>query len=229
MNIEQRIQEKVGVKADGNIGPVTMAAIGKTLGCEPNIRAVQAALGVRVDGIMGVVTKRTLAEKLGVDMATIPPLWPKQAEVRAGSSIFGGWGKAEQNLVSLEPAYQLYFDGKPVKTIRVHKLIAPYVTLIFKEILAAYGSDKIHKLGFDQFGGCYNNRSTRSGRSKSMHAWGIAFDWAPDKNTMQMKGNEASLARKECEKFWEIWESYGAISLGRERNYDWMHVQFARL
>ena len=25
------------------------------------------------------------------------------------------------------------------------------------------------------------------------------------------------------------WEEEGALSLGRVRNYDWMHVQFARL
>jgi hypothetical protein len=62
-----------------------------------------------------------------------------------------------------------------------------------------------------------------------MHAWGIALDFAPATNAYSMRAPEASLSRPECEAWWEIWERHGAVSLGRKRNYDWMHLQFARL
>jgi hypothetical protein len=63
----------------------------------------------------------------------------------------------------------------------------------------------------------------------SMHAWGIALDFAAEKNTYSMKKPQASLSKPECEMWWKIWEKHGAVSLGRELGYDWMHLQFARL
>ncbi|WP_300804485.1 M15 family metallopeptidase, partial [uncultured Akkermansia sp.] len=67
------------------------------------------------------------------------------------------------------------------------------------------------------------------GKSKSMHAWGIALDFDPVRNSYSCKAPHAGLSRPECEEWWRIWEAHGAVSLGRERNYDWMHLQFARL
>ena len=37
------------------------------------------------------------------------------------------------------------------------------------------------------------------------------------------------LAQPDGETFWKLWEDEGWVSLGRARNYDWMHVQAARL
>jgi len=45
----------------------------------------------------------------------------------------------------------------------------------------------------------------------------------------QMWAMRDTLSSPECETWWQIWESHGAISLGRQRDYDWMHLQFARL
>lgn len=229
MTIEQLIQCKAGATPDGNIGAGTLAAIGAALGCGPHIRDIQAALGVRVDGIMGAVTKRALAERLGVDMAAVVPMWPTQAEVRRGDSMFGAATKVEGKLVPVVPPYPVYYDGKPVKSIRCHQAVAPYLRRILEDVLAAYGEEKIHELGLDRYGGCYNDRSVRGGSALSMHAFGIAFDWAPESNALKQDRKTATLARRECETWWKIWEKYGATSLGRARDYDWMHVQFARL
>lgn len=191
------------------------------------IKAVQKKLGVTVDGIAGKNTWAAIAKALGVITPTTSNM-PTQAVVRSGVSIFGKPGD-ESNLVNIKPAYQLYYCGKPVKTIRVHKLIADRVEAALKEILAHYGIEKIKKLGLDQYSGSYNYRKSTGGSSLSMHAWGIALDFAAEKNTYAMKKPQASLSHPDCEMWWKIWEKHGAVSLGRELNIDWMHLQWAKL
>ena len=191
------------------------------------IKAVQKKLGVTVDGIAGKNTWAAIAKALGVSTASTTTL-PTQAQVRKNTSIFGKAGD-ESNLVNIKPAYQLYYCGKAVKTIRVHKLIADRVEAALKEILAHYGHARIKELGLDQYSGSYNYRKTSTGAAMSMHAWGIALDFAAEKNTYAMKKPQASLSKPECEMWWKIWEKHGAVSLGREKNYDWMHLQFAKL
>jgi hypothetical protein len=193
------------------------------------IKLVQKKVGVTVDGIAGQKTWAAIAEALGVNTNTkAVAKFPTQAVVRSGVSIFGKPGD-ESNLVNIKPAYQLYYCGKAVKTIRVHKVIAPNVEAALKEILAHYGLDEIKRLGLDQYSGSYNYRKSTGASSLSMHAWGIALDFAAEKNTYTMKKPQASLSHPDCNKWWEIWEKHGAVSLGRECNYDWMHLQFARL
>lgn len=192
------------------------------------IKLVQKKLGVTVDGIAGKNTWAAIAKALGVVTTTTKTNWPTQAIVRSGLSIFGQPGD-ESNLVNVKPAYQLYYCGKPVKTIRVHKLIANNVEQALKEVLEHYGIEKIKKLGLDQYSGSYNYRKSTGASSLSMHAWGIALDFAAEKNTYAMKKPQASLSHPDCEAWWKIWEKHGAVSLGRELNMDWMHLQWARL
>lgn len=192
------------------------------------IKAIQRKIGVTADGIIGKNTVAALAKALGVSTAAKSSSWPTQAQVRAGTSVFGKAG-CESNLVNIVPPYPLYYCGKQVKTIRVHKLIAEPVKNALADILAYYGLERIKKLGLDQYSGSYNYRKSTASSAMSMHAWGIALDFAAEKNTYSMKKPQASLSKPECEQFWKIWESYGAVSLGRELNYDWMHLQFAKL
>jgi hypothetical protein len=189
------------------------------------IKRIQREVGVSDDGIIGPQTLDALERALGISRV---PEWPTQANVRAGNSIFGKPGD-ESALVSIKPAYQLYFEGTPVKTIRVHRLIADHVAAALKEVLEHYGPTRIKELSLDQYGGSYNYRSTATGRSLSMHAWGVALDFAPGLNAYEKRKPYASLSRPECDAWWEIWERHGAVSLGRERDYDWMHLQFAKL
>ena len=110
------------------------------------IKAVQKKLGVTVDGIAGKNTWAAIAKALGISTATTSAnTLPTQAQVRKGTSIFGKAGD-ESNLVNIKPPYQLYYCGKPVPTIRVHKLIADRVQAALKEILAHYGIEKIKAL-----------------------------------------------------------------------------------
>lgn len=192
---------------------------------KPSIRRIQAHLGVSADGIIGPQTLRAISQALGIQEI---PTWPSQSEVRKGKSIFGAPGR-EDSLVSILPAYPLYFEEQQVRSIRVHRLIAPHVQQALREVLAHYGREEIGRLGLDQYGGCYNYRPTSTGNALSMHAWGIALDFAPRSNGLKVQAPRATLSHPDCEVWWQIWEKHGAVSLGRERNYDWMHLQFARL
>lgn len=189
------------------------------------IRSIQNKVGVPVDGIMGPQTIRAICGVLGIEER---PTWPTQAEVRRGNSIFGSPGR-EEDLVNVLPAYPLYYEGNRVRSIRVHRLIATHVKLALVEVLAHYGQAEIERLGLNQYGGSYNYRPTVSGSALSMHAWGIALDFAPRSNAYALKAPRATLSHPDCNTWWEIWEKHGAVSLGRERNCDWMHLQFARL
>lgn len=220
-NTIKKIQDAVEVEVDGVFGSLTLQAVAEKLKCTATIRCVQHCVGARVDGVLGQETVKKIAGFLGLE-------WPTQAEVRTGRSIFGKAGD-ESNLAIVLPAYPLFFEGRLVKRIRVHKLIAEHVQAAFREVLEAYGLKKIKELGLDQYDGSFNYRKTASGKSISLHSWGIAIDFAAAKNAYSQTHKTASLARPECEKWWQIWESHGAVSLGRERDYDWMHLQFASL
>ena len=99
---------------------------------------------------------------------------------------------------------------------------------IFEKTLEHYGLERIRELGLDRFGGCLSVRLIRGGNKYSTHAWGIAVDIDPLNNQYHWNKNRAKLAHPEYQKFWEIVESTGAISLGRQHDYDWMHFQFAQ-
>lgn len=191
------------------------------------IKAIQEKVGTTPDGIIGDKTLAALAKALGVSLPE-PTTMPTQAQVRAGTSMFGRPG-CEDDLVNVTPPYPLLYEEKPVKTIRVHRLIASRVEAALSAVLKAYGAAKIKQLGLDQYSGSYNYRPSTGGSSLSMHAWGIALDWDAEHNTMQMHKPEARFSGPEYEAWWRAWEEQGAVSLGRERDYDWMHIQFAKL
>lgn len=188
------------------------------------IKLIQAAIGVQADGVIG---QRTVEALMTALMLEDVPQWPLQSEVRSGKSIFGAPGDAA--LVSIVPPYPLLYEGRPVRSIRVHKLVAAHVQAALQEVLDHYGLEEIHRLGLDQYGGSFNFRATTSGQALSMHAWGIALDFAPESNAYNTRAPHATLSHPDCDAWWRIWEAHGAVSLGRERDRDWMHLQFARL
>lgn len=190
------------------------------------IKQIQRKVGVVADGIVGPLTVEAICTALSISAP--PPIWPTQSHVRTGKSCFGKPGN-EQALTSIVPPYPLYFEGVQVRSIRVHELIAPHVMHALREVLEHYGQEELHRLGLDIYGGSYAYRATTSGQSLSMHAWGIALDFAPDSNAYSVRAPRATLSSEECRAWWEIWERHGAVSLGRELGYDWMHLQFATL
>jgi hypothetical protein len=114
------------------------------------------------------------------------------------------------------------------KKMRCHKLVASKFTKVFEQILAAYGLEKIQELGIDIFGGCFNFRVMRGGTEMSKHSWGVAIDLDPERNQLKETSKTARFARPEYKKMIDIFYANGFISLGREKNYDWMHFEIAK-
>ena len=112
-----------------------------------------------------------------------------------------------------------------VSTMRCHRLVADKLLAVFNDLLSHYGYDKIKELGIDLYGGCFNYRRMRNGSAWSMHAWGIAIDLDPARNTMKETKRTARFARPEYKPMIDIFYKHGFISLGREKDFDWMHFE----
>jgi len=110
-----------------------------------------------------------------------------------------------------------------VSSMMCHRLVKDNFTNVFNSILIHYGYDKIKELGIDLFGGCFNYRKMRGGSAWSTHAWGIAIDLDPARNTLKETSKTARFARPEYKEMIDIFYDNGFESLGREENRDWMH------
>lgn len=140
-------------------------------------------------------------------------------------------GEPGRRLVKID-TYEMRFDwdlDEIINQISIHEKCADAATEAFKEIEKAYSKEKRRKLGLDRFAGSYNPRRMRGGTAWSMHAFGCAIDWFARPNGLRMRCPEALFCGPEYVTFFDIWESVGFISLGREIGRDWMHVQAARL
>jgi hypothetical protein len=115
-----------------------------------------------------------------------------------------------------------------INTFACHRLVAPALSSIFAEAAKHYGEKQFRALRLDYFGGCFNHRPMRGGNRLSTHSWGIAVDLDPQRNQLRWGRDRASFAKPEYEAFWQIVEAHGAVSLGRARNFDWMHLQFCK-
>lgn len=114
---------------------------------------------------------------------------------------------------------------KIVTRLRCHKLVAKQLTNIFNEILAFYGHENIKKLGIDLYGGCFNYRKMRGGTEWSRHSWAVAIDLDPSRNPLRATSKTAQFAKMDYKPMIDIFYKHGFVSLGRERNFDWMHFE----
>jgi hypothetical protein len=226
--IQERLKE-LGLytaKVDGISGKATIAAI----------RGFQRLHGLKPDGIAGALTKAELfpapmPERDTDDGHDLPPHdhnypWPRQRDVER---FFGPVG-SNQTMLELPFPMRLAWDTRQlVRRFSIHEKVHDSAKRCFDRIADAYDAEGRKLTGIELFGGCLNVRKMRGGSSWSMHAYGVAIDFDPARNQLRWGRDKARLAQPDCRRFWQIWEDEGWVSLGRARNYDWMHTQAARL
>lgn len=163
-------------------------------------------------------------------------VWPLQSDRKAMVAVFGnpdgnGDGTADlswiaAHLVAIVPPYQLYYAGKPVKTITVNKAIAPAVMRALTKVKALYPDPKVlAKLGIDRFDGCYNFRPKRgNAASLSTHAYAVGMDWSAARNPFHAK--KSDLPADFVKAFTDEGAEWGNTWSPASR--DPMHIQFSR-
>lgn len=242
------LQKWLGVEPDGIIGPTTIkAARAKLSGHEsrwPIERVIVAneqlflyerhAYDGVIDGYEGPVTRAAWERWVAQDrmQPNVSPSsssksldpWPLQRDVQTF------YGRVGENQVMVDIPWKCYLTWDPsqiVKRMSLHKKVADSASRVFRAVIEAYGQNPPTPLC--RYSGSLNVRRMVGGTAWSMHSWGIAIDWDDDHNSLNTHSPNARLSQPEFNKWWEIWESEGWVSLGRSRNYDWMHVQAARL
>lgn len=210
--VEQQVMKEVGGinvgVVDGIVGPVTRAARNKWL----------------VKDWRSVVDKPQQGDSRFPNL--VKTVWPLESKMR---EFYGAPGTGH---VSLELPFPMVIAWDTKATIRrftIHNKCHDSAKRVYTAVLVHYGYDEIKRLGLDMFGGCFNDRVKRGGSSLSTHAYAAAIDTDPVNNALRASKATARMARPEYAAWWDAWSAEGWLSLGKARDYDWMHVQAARL
>jgi len=156
-----------------------------------------------------------------------PNDWPRESAL---TESFGSPCEARLVQVPCPWTLSLAWDlRQTTEHIGCHERVAESLRRVLQRVYDHYGEERLRELRLNRYGGCYNCRRKRGGSSWSTHAWGVAIDWDPDQNKLRWGRDRARLARPEYEAWWQFWEEEGWVSLGRARNFDWMHVQAVKL
>ncbi len=157
-----------------------------------------------------------------------PNGWPMMDE----KSMFAFYGQVGSDQVTLELPYPMrlaWEEKHVVKALTCHRKVHDSMGRVLAGVLGQYGAKAITELGLDLFGGCLNVRKQRGGSQWSIHAWGAALDIDPLRNQLKWGRDKATLDAAAYDTWWKLWEKEGWVSLGRNKNFDWMHVQAAKL
>lgn len=166
--------------------------------------------------------------------AVVKNNWPLQTQ----KEMEKYYGKMGENQTMMVPPYEhrLGWDvNTKLKQFSIHEKCHDSALRVLNRALSHYGPQRIHELRLDLWSGCLNVRSVRGGTTPSMHSWGAAIDYDGDNNQLKWGSvatsthPAATFAKPDYKVWFDLWEEEGWISLGRTRNYDWMHVQAARL
>lgn len=243
------------LKVDGEFGPRSMKAArlllennGVKLGPKADVKIAlmqfvlkeaEVATGP-IDGIDGPITARAADRWEGTNwrsdvQAMVPPdvtlptslqRWPKYNDIEE----FYGKAGTNQILVNLPYPKRLAWDlNTQVTRLKMNKNCAESYIRVQNAILQAYGLKDLIRLRLDITGGMFNHRPMRGGKRLSTHAYGCAEDVDPVMNRLRETSATARLARPEYAEYWKCWTDEGWTSLGKAKNFDWMHVQACRL
>ena len=182
------------------------------------IIALQTRIGTTPDGIWGDVSTAACKAHLRALMPTPHP-WPTGDDASV-IARFGQPGDESQLVGANVRGLGLKYEGRPVQTIRCHRLVAHSLVEILAEIDASPSAWIL-----DQYAGCFNFRPMRGGSRYSKHAWGIAVDFAPATNGLRTHWPRAASMPIEA---MEAFARHGWLSAGAFWSRDAMHFEATR-
>lgn len=167
----------------------------------------------------------------GVPLRLNPYGWPREESNQRALHAFYGHPLDNSHIVKVRSPWPLRLAWDLTKTrehFLAHSRIADPLSEVLAAVLDHYGLEEIERMGLHLFGGDHVDRGMKGSTMRwSTHAWGIAFDFDPSNNRYHWGQDRARFARPEYDAWWAIWERHGFYSLGRHKNYDWMHIQAA--
>lgn len=227
---------------DGKVGAKTLAAAWRIKGMEE----LEAILGPMAPVDRVVAAAQVILERAGFDPGAIDGkygpgtdaaflAWQGVQLPTRGNDMASRYGPAggaqcTRGLVRVPWGMVLAWDqSQEITQFSCHELVAAGAQRAFDRIAALYTPAQIIDLGLHLYGGCFNFRKMRGGSSLSTHAYGLAIDFDPARNRLNWGADRARLAQRDAVPFWRAWEAEGWTSLGRARNFDYMHVQAVRV
>lgn len=202
----------------------------------------------KIDGLVGSQTRFAFEQLLYLEKhGRLPEKWRSDQKEKTSKSersqlnphgfptykdIKTLYGEAASSLKTMLIPFEmkLAWDvSVKVKKITCHRKVAPSLLGVLEDLLEHYSANGLRQLGIDLYGGCFNKRKMRGGSSLSTHSWGAAIDLHPAQNQLRWNHKKALFARKEYKFLLEAFTAEGWVSLGLEKDYDWMHFQAVKL
>jgi hypothetical protein len=121
--------------------------------------------------------------------------WPKQSECdsfygnpRGNGAWSAKWYR--DNVVQIQPPFKMWFGGKPVTRVSIHKKCAPSLARVLTDVWQEYNchQEAADMAGVTTFSGTMAYRAMRGGVAMSMHAYGCAIDFDAVNNPMGKDG-----------------------------------------
>lgn len=157
------------------------------------------------------------------------PTWPIQSKC---PQFYGSVDDISGQLVLVPVPWKLYFDGKLVPAIAIHKRCAASLSRILHAIWARLGKSQaeIDRVGMSKFSGAYNKRPIAGTSRWSMHAYGCAVDF--DSANNWLGDHTPAMDRRVVEEFeregWE-WGGHWSRPDGMHFQAAWTRVNPPRL
>jgi hypothetical protein len=141
-----------------------------------------------------------------------------------------------QNLIMVEPPFKMFYCGRPISKIQVHKKVAPSLTRVLKLIWIAAGAEQrtVDDWGASVFSGSFCFRPMRGASKLSIHSYGAAIDLDAPRNglfdrTPHFTANHP-VVRAFLSEGWIWGGDWNGNGLSEdERRCDGMHFQAARI
>lgn len=144
------------------------------------IKFTQRRVGAEDDGFWGPKSIEACQAHLRKIAGENRNKWPGTSQ-SALQAFYGSPGD-ESKLVVMTFPYPILYEGKLVRTTRVHAKCKDSLLRILTRIGDKYQADRGIFEEAEDYGGLFNNRNMRNGSSPSLHARGAAIDLDADDN-----------------------------------------------